>query len=112
MVGHFDFNFVVAAIVGVVGRIVGDGVLIAKFLTNVLEGLIQIIDMIGIEGAATGFLGEGLENLVAIREMVFAIAGLFLAGVVEGNPLRAGANGVDNHTGALGHFDGFGARVR
>ena len=28
------------------------------------------------------------------------------------DPLRAGADGVDDHAGALGHFDGVGARVR
>src|SRR5208282_1720448 len=44
--------------------------------------------------------------------MVFAVAGLFLVRIVEGNPLRAGADGINDHTGALRHLNSFGARVR
>jgi hypothetical protein len=62
----------------VIGRVVSDGVLIAEFFANVLEGLIQIVNVVGEKGAPTGFLGEILENLISIGKMVFAVAGFLL----------------------------------
>src|SRR5467141_2297301 len=61
--------------------------------------------------AAAGFFGQFLEKLVTIRQVIFAVAHLVRIGLREGNPLRAGADGVDDHAGALGHFDGIRARV-
>ena len=91
--------------------IVRQRILIAQFLTNILEGLIQVVHMIRIEGAAAGLLGEVLKDFVAFGEVLFAVPGFFLTGIVQSDPLRAGADGVDDHAGALGHLDGLGARV-
>src|SRR5262249_32770084 len=111
VIGRLDFNFVITPIEGMVRGVVRDGVLVAQFVADVLKRLVEIVHVIRIEGAAAGFLGEGLQDFIAVGEMVFVVAGAFLFGVVERNPLRAGADGVDDHAGALGHFDGFGAGV-
>ena len=55
VLGDFDFDFVIAAVEGVVEGIVGDGILVAEFFANILERLIEIVDVVGEEGAAAGF---------------------------------------------------------
>ncbi len=58
VVGKFDFDFVVATVGNEVGRAVGDGVLISEFVTDILEGLIEIVNVIGKKSAPTGFVRE------------------------------------------------------
>src|SRR5579859_3859606 len=111
VIGDFDADFVVLAVEDVVGGDVGDGVLVAEFVADVLEGLVEVVDVIGIEGAAAGFFGEVLENFVAFGEMGFAVGDFVGIGLGKLNPLGAGADGVNDHAGALSHFDGFGASV-
>src|SRR5215475_1036252 len=68
--------------------------------------------MIGKEGAAAGFFGDILQNLVAIGQVILAGSGgaaILFRGC--GNPLNAGANGVDVDAGALRHFHRFRASV-
>ena len=72
-VGEFDFYFVVAAIGDEIGRTVGDGVLISEFVSDVLERLIEIVDVVWEKSAAAGFVGKILENLVTFSEMHLAI---------------------------------------
>src|ERR1700676_1804564 len=111
VIGGFDADFVVAAVEDGVAGGVGEGGLVAEFVAHILEGDIEIVDMVGEEGTATGLAGELLEDLVAIGLVIFAVVHLIGVGLREGNPLGAGADGVDDHAGALGHFDGFGAGV-
>ena len=77
MLWHFDPDFVVPAIVGVIIGVVRDGILIAQLIADVLERLVQIIDVNGYERAATSFLGEILKDFVALGEVIFAVACLF-----------------------------------
>src|SRR5262245_2980458 len=111
MSGNFDLDAVVFSVCDEIGRAVGDGVLIAQFVADVLERLIEIVHVVGEKGAATGFFGEVLENFIAFGQVQFAIGGFVRIGLRKLNPLGAGADGVDDHVGALGHFDGFSARV-
>ena len=112
MFWDFDADLVVAAVENVIVRKIGDRILIAQLVADVLERLIQIIHVIGIKGAAAGFFREFLKNLVAIGQVILAVAGLGRFIILrQGNPLDAGADGVDDDAGALGHFDGFGTRV-
>jgi len=62
VLGRFDVDFVVAAIEGVIRRVVRDGVLIAQFLADVLKRLIEIVHVIRKEGAAAGLLGQALQG--------------------------------------------------
>src|SRR6201987_12478 len=73
-IGEFNFYFVVTAVGNKVGRAVGDGVLIAKFVADVLKRLIQIVNVIGEKSAAAGFVRESFENLIAFSEMHLAIS--------------------------------------
>jgi hypothetical protein len=57
VLGNIDLDVVVAAVEGVVGGIVGDGILIAKFFADVLEGLVEVVDVVRIERSTTGFVG-------------------------------------------------------
>ena len=75
VIRHFDTDFVVAPIQHVVGGLIGDGILVAQLVPNVLEGLVQIVDVIGEKRAPTGLFREVVENLVAFGERVFAVAG-------------------------------------
>ena len=69
---NFNADPVVTAVENVVRRDVGNGILIAKFVANILERLIQIIHVIRKERAATGFFGKILQNFVAVSQMIFA----------------------------------------
>src|SRR5712691_13564826 len=109
--GDLDADFVVLAVDDIIGGDVGDGVLVAELVADILEGLIEVVDVIGEEGAAAGFLGDIVQDFVAFGEVRLAVGGFFGVGLGELNPLRAGANGVDDHAGALGHLNGFGAGV-
>ena len=111
VVGNFDFDAVIFAVGHEIGRAVGDGVLIAKFVADVLERLIEIVHVVGKKSAAAGFFREILQNFVAFGEMHFAIGQLVGIGLGKLDPLGAGADGIDDDVGALGHFDGFGAGV-
>src|SRR5580704_6368450 len=73
VLGNFNADAVVAAVENVVRRNVGNGILIAKFIANILEGLIQIIHVIRKESAPAGIVRQVLQNLVAFRQMRFAI---------------------------------------
>ncbi len=55
VIGHIDFDFVIATVIGVIGRVIGYGILVAKFFADVLKRLIEIIDVIREERAAAGF---------------------------------------------------------
>ena len=112
MVGHFDADFVVSSIEYVVRWKISDGILVAKFVADILERLIQIVHVIREKGSAPGFFRQLLENLVPVRQMVFAVRRLVRISLRERNPLRACADGVNDHAGALRHFDGIGACVR
>jgi len=109
--GKFDFYFVVATVRDEIGRAVGDGVLITKFVADVLERLIEIVNVVWEKSPAAGFVREILENLVAFGEMHFAIGKFGWVGLRKLNPLSAGTDGVNDDVGALSHFDGFGAGV-
>src|ERR1700739_4655833 len=89
-VGEFDFYFVVAAVGNKVGGAVGDGVLIAKFVADVLKRLIQVVNVIGKKSAAAGFVREIFENLIPLSEMHFAIGQLGGISLRKLNPLGAG----------------------
>src|SRR5256885_1072291 len=79
--GHFDADLMVAAIEDVVRWKIGDGILVAKFVADVLERLIEIVHVIRKKRAAAGFFGEFLENLVTVREVIFAVAHLAWIGL-------------------------------
>src|SRR5579885_2871870 len=111
VVGHFDANAVIAAIDDIVCGSVGDRVLIAELVADILEGLVQVVHVIGKERAASGFLGDVFEDFVAFGLEIFPVAYFGGIGFRKRNPLRAGADGVDDNAGALGHFDGFRAGV-
>src|ERR1700716_4052788 len=111
MVGRLNADFVVTAINNVIARAVSDGVLVAQFVTNVLEGLVKVVHMVREKSTAPGFFRQILQNLITRREVVLTIGGLGWIGLRKRDPLRAGADGVNHHAGALGHFDGFGAGV-
>ena len=102
----------VAAIHNVVRGKVGDGILVAQFVADVLKRLVQIVDVIRKKRAASGFLGEFLQNLVTVCQVIFAVRQFARIGLRERDPLCAGADGVDDHARALRHFDGVRARVR
>src|SRR5256885_7666524 len=111
MFWNFDANLVIFAIeLGMRGN-VSDRVLIAQLVANVLEGLVQVIDVVRKERAPAGFLRYVLQDLVAFRQMRLAVGGFVWIGLRELNPLRAGADGVNDHAVALRHLDGFRARV-
>src|SRR5437588_10262263 len=112
VIRHFDANWVITAVEDVVRGLISDGILIAKLVADVLKRLVEIVDVIREKRAAAGFIREVLNNLVSISEVVFAVAGFVWICFFEGDPLRAGADGVDDHAGALRQFDGLGARVR
>ena len=83
----------ITAIRHVVRRHVRDGVLVAELVANVLEGLIQIVHVIGEKRAPTGFLGKALKNLVALRQVILAVAQFLGIRLRKRNPLRARADG-------------------
>src|SRR3989442_14830038 len=65
----FGSNFVVFAVGDVVWGIVGQRVLGAQLIADVLERLIQGIHMGREEGAAAGLFRKGPQNLGAFGEM-------------------------------------------
>ena len=75
VVRNFDFDAVIFAVCHEIGRAVSDGVLVAKFIADVLERLIKVVHVIRIKRPATGFFREILENFVAFGEVHFAIGG-------------------------------------
>ena len=89
-VGEFNFDFVVAAVGDEIGRAVGDGVLIAKFVADILKGLIQVVNVIGKKSTAAGFVRKIFKNLIAFREMHLAIGQLGGIGLRKLDPLGAG----------------------
>src|SRR6266849_279320 len=109
--GVFGAYLVVLAVDDIIGGDVGDGVLVAELVADVLEGLVEIVDVVGEEGAAAGFLGDIVQDFVALGEVRLAVGGFLGIGLGELNPLCAGADGVDDHAGALRHLNGFGAGV-
>ena len=111
MVGDFDANLVIAPVQNIIYGSIRDGILIAELVADVLKRLVEIIDVIGKKRAAAGLFRKVLKNLVAFGEMVFAVGGLVGIGLRQGDPLRAGADAVNDDAGALGQFDGFRARV-
>ena len=74
--GHFDADFVVAAIEDVVRREIRKGILVAQLVADILERLVQIVHVIGKERAAAGFLNKLLKDFVAVREVILAVAHL------------------------------------
>src|SRR6266481_7549237 len=55
-IGKLDFDLVVAAVGYKVSRAVGDGVLISKFVADVLKRLIEIVDVVWEKSATAGFV--------------------------------------------------------
>ena len=112
MLRHFNLDLVIPAVKGMGRSVVGDGILVAQFVADILKRLVQIVHVIRIESAASGFFRQRLQNLVSIGQVILAVPGSFLARIVQRHPLRAGADRVDHHAAPLGHFDGFRTRVR
>src|ERR1043166_2851268 len=108
-IGEFNFDAVVFSVSDEIGWAISDGVLIAQFVADVLERLVQVVDVIGKKGAAAGFFTKIFQDFVTLGEMALALCPFVRVGLGKLNPLRAGADGVDDHVGALGHFDGLGA---
>src|SRR5689334_13619114 len=77
---YFDADSVVLAVKLRMRRDVGDGILIAQLVADVLEGLVEIVDVIRKECAAACFVSQVLQNLIAFGEMGFAV----------GSPVRVG----------------------
>ena len=73
--GDFDADLVVLAVDDIIGGDVGDGVLVAELVADVLEGLVEIVDVVGEEGAAAGFLGDIVQDFVALGEVRLAVGG-------------------------------------
>ena len=72
----------------------------------------QIVDQIREEGAAAAVVGEDFQGLVAGGFHILALGSLRGARlIVADDPFGAGADGVDDDAGALGHVQGF-ARER
>src|SRR5207245_9308928 len=111
VVRHFEPDFVIAAIKHVIRGLISDGILVAKLVADVLKRLVEIIHVIREKRAPAGFFGKVLKNLVAIGEVIFSVACFLGISFRERNPLRAGADGVNDDTGALRELDGFGACV-
>jgi len=66
MVWGLNADFVIAAIEDGVGGSVSDGVLVAELVADVLKGNVEVVNVVGKEGAAAGLIGEVFKNLVAI----------------------------------------------
>src|SRR6266446_4804733 len=81
MIGHFDADFVVAAVEDVVRRQIGDGILVAQFVADVLERLVQIVHVIRKKRAPAGFFGHFLVNLVPVGQVILAVAQLVRIGL-------------------------------
>src|SRR5215472_2160417 len=112
VVGHFHANAVVASIEDVILRLIGNRILVAKLVADILKRLVEIIYVVGEECAAAGLFGKVLEDLVSVGQVIFAVGGFFGIRFLQGDPLGAGADGVNDHAGALGQLNGFRARVR
>src|SRR6185437_13469864 len=84
-----------------VGKRVAEKILAAEFVSDIEEGLREIVDAIRKENAASGFVGVFLEDFFALRQVKF-----FRSGSVGSDPVVVGANGVNGHAGAVGHLDG------
>src|ERR1700680_3382550 len=85
---------------------IGDEVLAAQLVANVLERLGEVINAVGKEDAPAGVVGELLENMVAggFVHLVRLIA-------FECKPIGVGADGVNGSLGALNHLDSIAAGV-
>ena len=75
VIWNIDFDPVIFSISDKIRRAVGDGVLIPEFVANILERLIEIVDVIGEEGAASSFLRQIFQNFIALRQMHLAVCG-------------------------------------
>src|SRR5208337_4520557 len=89
------FDSAVAPVGVEVGRLVGDVILAAQFLFNGGERVRDVFHLVGEEGAAASGGSEVLENFVAAQDQAAVV----------------GRDGIDENFGALGHFNGLGARV-
>ena len=102
-----DINLAIAAVGKRVAGGVGDEVLAAQFGADVNEGLLEIVHAVGEESPAAAFVRKLLKNLVAGIEMVFSR----LVGIINGDPVRVGADGVYGDFGADGFFEGIAESV-
>src|SRR5580698_10691924 len=73
VVGHFDANLVVAPVEDVVRGNVRNRILISQLVADILERLVQIIYVIRKKCTPPGFVGEVLQNLVAVREVRLSV---------------------------------------
>src|ERR1700733_13852079 len=89
-----DFDGAITAIGIEVGGFVGDDVLAAKFVFDGGEGVSDVLHLERKKGAASGFFGKLFEDFVAAKDEAAVIGG----------------DGVNNHFGALRHFNGLRAR--
>src|SRR5258708_19718133 len=67
--------------------VVGEGILVAQLVANILKRLVQIVHVIRIEGAPPGLFRQRLHNFVAVGEGVFAVPVSFLARTSHRPPL-------------------------
>src|SRR5580700_4883417 len=89
-----NFDGAIAAVGIEVGGFVGDDILTAEFVFDGGERVGDVFHLEGEKGAASGCFGKLFEDFVAAEDQTAVIGG----------------NGVNNHFGALRHFDGLRAR--
>src|SRR5579863_3358385 len=89
-----DFDGAVAAIRVEVGGLIGDDILASKLVFDGSEGVSDVLHLEREEGAAAGCFGELFESFVAAEDEAAVVSG----------------DGVDDHLGALRHFDGLSFR--
>src|SRR5438445_1341040 len=97
VLGYFDADLVIAPVQDVIRRKVGDRILVAQLVADVLKGLVEIVDMVREKRPAASFFGKVLKNFVAFRQMIFAVARFVRVGFRKRNTLRAGADRISDH---------------
>src|SRR5579863_5527329 len=100
-----DANAMIFAVQNGIRRNVRDGVLVAQFIANILERLIEIVHMIREKRPAAGFLSQVRKYLIAFGKVRLAIGQLVGISLRQLDPLRAGADRINDHAVTLGHFN-------
>src|SRR5690348_4119750 len=66
VIGDFHFDSVIASIENVIRGLIRNGILVAKLVADVLKGLVEIVDVVRKERAASRFFRQILKNLVSL----------------------------------------------